>query len=177
MTRTPCFAFTLRTVATAATVVAAFALNMAPVAHAQQPPPAQDLPAAAQAPHSSPKALHQQPLLDTAWTLLSLQGQSVSPQPGQEREVSITLGSESRQVQGFTGCNALLGGPYTLSGLNLKFDQLASTRKMCAPDANALEREVMSALRATTSYHLAGKQLLLLGDGRVLARFGEHAPR
>ena len=110
-------------------------------------------------------------LQDTYWKLVALQGQPASMLPGQEREVRITLGSENRQVQGFTGCNSV-SGHYTLEQeAALKFDALASTRKMCAPAPNALEREVLGVLSATTSYRIHGEQLMLLGGGRVLARF------
>ena len=111
------------------------------------------------------------PLQDTYWKLVALDGQPAPMPPGQEREVRITLGSQNRQVQGFTGCNALLGGHYTLNGAGLQFEQLASTRKMCAPAANTVEREVLAALKATTAYRIQGEQLMLLGSGRVLARF------
>ncbi len=109
-------------------------------------------------------------LQDTYWKLVALQGQPASMLPGQEREVRITLASARNQVQGFSGCNTL-GGSYRLDGAALKFGQLASTRKMCAPAANLLEREVLKALGATTSYRIDGEQLMLLGGGQVLARF------
>ena len=66
---------------------------------------------------------------------------------------------------------ATAGGSYTLNGAALKFNQLASTRRMCAHAANTLEREVLGALKATTSYSIDGEQLMLLGGGRVQARF------
>lgn len=109
-------------------------------------------------------------LQNTYWKLVALQGQPAAMLDPQEREVSITLGSDKRQVQGFTGCNSL-GGSYTLNGAALKFNQLASTRRMCAHAANTLEREVLGALKATTSYRIDGEQLMLLGGGRVQARF------
>ena len=110
-------------------------------------------------------------LQETYWKLVSLQGQPVSMLPGQEREVRITLVSRHHQVQGFTGCNAL-GGQYTLDGAALQFHRLASTRKMCSPPANQLERAVLHALRATTGHRIEGEQLVLLLDGqRELARF------
>lgn len=109
-------------------------------------------------------------LQDTYWKLVALDGQPTPMLPGQEREVRITLGSANRQVQGFGGCNGM-GGSYTLDGAALKFDQLASTRKMCAPAANALERKVLGALQTTSHFRIRGEQLMLLGSGRVLARF------
>ena len=109
-------------------------------------------------------------LQDTYWKLVTLQGQPAQMLPGQDREVRITLGSTNSQVQGFTGCNAV-SGKYTLSGEQLKFAALASTRKMCEPAPNALEREMLAALSDTTAYLVEGERLMLLGDGRVLARF------
>lgn len=109
-------------------------------------------------------------LQDTYWKLVALGGQPAPMLPVQEREVRITLGSANHQVQGFSGCNGM-GGSYTLDGAALKFDQLVSTRKLCAPAANALEREVLAALKATSHFRVQGEQLLLLGNGRVLARF------
>lgn len=110
-------------------------------------------------------------LQDTYWKLVALQGQAAPMLPGQEREVRITLVSRSRQVHGFTGCNAL-GGQYTLGSQALQFHQLASTRKMCSPPANQLERAVLDALKATTSHRIEGEQLVLLRNGkRALARF------
>lgn len=109
-------------------------------------------------------------LQDTYWKLVALDGQPAPMLPVQEREVRITLGSANHQVQGFSGCNGM-GGSYMLDGAALKFDQLVSTRKLCAPAANALEREVLAALKATSHFRVQGEQLLLLGNGRVLARF------
>lgn len=109
-------------------------------------------------------------LQDTAWKLVALQGEPASMLPDQEREVRITLGSKKRQVKGFTGCNDL-GGNYTMGGTALKFNRLVSTRKTCALAANTLEREVLSILKTTTSYRIDGEQLMLLGGGRMLARF------
>ena len=91
-------------------------------------------------------------------------------QPGQEREVRITLASEDQRLMGFSGCNAL-GGAYALNGNALKFDQLASAMRLCAPALNTLERQVLDALIATTGQRIDGQQLSLLGGARVLARF------
>lgn len=109
-------------------------------------------------------------LQDTYWKLVVLDGQPAPMLPVQEREVRITLGSANHQAQGFSGCNGM-GGSYMLDGAALQFDQLVSTRKLCAPAANALEREVLAALKATSHFRVQGEQLLLLGNGRVLARF------
>ena len=109
-------------------------------------------------------------LRDTYWKLVELGGQPVAMQPGQEREVRITLASEDQRLMGFSGCNAL-GGAYALNGNALKFDQLASAMRLCAPALNTLERQVLDALIATTGQRIDGQRLSLLVGDRVLARF------
>ncbi len=109
-------------------------------------------------------------LRDTYWKLVELGGQPVAMQPGQEREVRITLASEDQRLMGFSGCNAL-GSAYALNGNALKFDQLASAMRLCAPALNTLERQVLDALIATTGQRIDGQRLSLLVGDRVLARF------
>ncbi|MEO5607132.1 MAG: YbaY family lipoprotein [Polaromonas sp.] len=109
-------------------------------------------------------------LQDTYWKLVELSGQPVAMLPGQEREVRITLASQDRRLIGFSGCNAL-GGSYAQNGASLKFDQLASSMRLCEPALNALERQVLDVLIATTGQRINGQWLSLLAGERVLARF------
>lgn len=109
-------------------------------------------------------------LQDTYWKLVELGGQPVAMLPGQEREVRITLASQDQRLMGFSACNAL-GGSYAQNGASLKFDQLASSMRLCEPALNALERKVLDALIATTGQRVDGQRLSLLGGDRVLARF------
>lgn len=109
-------------------------------------------------------------LQNTYWKLVELGGQPVSMLPGQEREVLITLASQDQRLMGFSGCNAL-SGAYLQNGAALKFDQLASSMRLCAPALNTLERQMLNTLIATTGQRIDGQRLSLLGGGRVLARF------
>ena len=109
-------------------------------------------------------------LQDTYWKLVELGGQPVAMLPGQEREVRLTLASQGQRLMGFSGCNAL-GGSYTLMGASLKFDQLASSMRLCEPALNTRERQVLDALIATTGQRINGQRLSLLGGEQVLARF------
>ena len=109
-------------------------------------------------------------LQDTYWKLVELKGQPVVMLPGQEREVRITLARQDQRLMGFSGCNAL-GGTYRQNGASLNFGQLASSMRLCEPSLNALERQVLDALIATTGQRIEGKQLSLTGGTQVLARF------
>ena len=126
--------------------------------------------AAATANESSAASPATATLRDTYWKLVELSGQAVAMQPGQEREVRITLASQDQRLMGFSGCNAL-GGAYALNGNALKFDQLASSMRLCEPALNTLERQVLEALIATTGQRIDGQRLSLLSGTRVLARF------
>lgn len=109
-------------------------------------------------------------LQDTYWKLVELNGQPVTMLPGQEREVRITLASQDQRLMGFSGCNAL-GGSFAQNGTSLKFDQLASSMRLCEPALNALERQVLYTLVATNGQRINGQRLTLLADEQVLARF------
>ena len=109
-------------------------------------------------------------LQDTYWKLVELGGQPVAMLPGQEREVRITLTSQDQRLMGFSGCNAL-SGSYAQNGASLKFDQLASSMRLCEPALNALERQVLYTLVATNGQRINGQRLTLLADEQVLARF------
>jgi heat shock protein HslJ len=74
------------------------------------------------------------------------------------------------RVQGFTGCNRLMGS-YEQSDAQLRFGAIATTRMAC-PDATAPEQAFLQALEATRRFNIVGSHLELLGeDGRILARF------
>ena len=108
-------------------------------------------------------------LTNTYWKLTELDGAPVTMAPQQEREVRITL-TDDGKVQGFTGCNRVMGG-YTLAGTALRFTQLAGTRMACPPPLMQLESAVLAKLNSVTGYQLEGEKLILLKDGAPVARF------
>lgn len=108
-------------------------------------------------------------LTNTYWKLTQLDGAPVTMAPQQEREVRITL-TDDGKVQGFTGCNRVMGG-YTLAGTALRFTQLAGTRMACPPPLMQLESAVLTKLNSVTGYQLEGEKLILLKDGAPVARF------
>ena len=128
---------------------------------------------AARTEQAGPQARHgaaSPALKDTYWKLVELKGQPVAMLRGQEREVRITLARQDQRLMGFSGCNGL-GGSYVLSGASLRFDHLASSMQLCEPALNALERQVLDALAATTGQRINGQRLSLLSGDRELARF------
>jgi heat shock protein HslJ len=109
-----------------------------------------------------------QPLLETRWELIELEGQPLAEVPGQAQPY-IQFQPDGRLV-GFTGCNQMMGS-YRRDGSGLTISQLAATRRAC-PGSAVLELLFSDALNGTRRWHLLGDMLELRdGEERRLARF------
>jgi len=108
-------------------------------------------------------------LLDTDWQLSSLGGTALQLAQGQ-RQPHLSLHEQDGRVSAWLGCNAA-GGSYVLSGAQLSFGPLRSTRMACRQGMD-LEHGLADALRNTTSWEITGQQLQLFdAAGAPLARF------
>jgi heat shock protein HslJ/uncharacterized lipoprotein YbaY len=122
---------------------------------------------------SSPMASDQNPtpahraqptLRGTAWKLQALQspeGPTLINPPGRPPE--LLLASDSERLSGNSGCNRLLGG-FQLTGDQLRFSQLVSTKMACAADVMAFEQQYLKALDQVRQWNI-DKRSLLLQDG------------
>lgn len=82
----------------------------------------------------------------------------------------MTLMPQRNGVQGFAGCNRLMGS-YELKGENLKFGRMASTRMACQ-NGMELENSFMQALESTAKWKIEGEHLELSDlTGTLVARF------
>jgi heat shock protein HslJ len=107
-------------------------------------------------------------LVGTRWALVRLGGQSVNIPEGAQ-EPFLTLQSADSRAVGYGGCNRFTGG-YELSGQDLRFKHMASTRMAC-PDMQT-ESAFMKTLEATARWQISGSQLDLFGaDGALVASF------
>jgi len=113
--------------------------------------------------------LAQAELANTYWRLVRLGKEPVFVAPeGREPHLRFLPGED--RVQGFTGCNRLMGS-YEQTDAGLRFGAVATTRMAC-PDGTAPEQDFVQALEATRRFNIVGSHLELLGDdGRLLARF------
>jgi uncharacterized lipoprotein YbaY/heat shock protein HslJ/uncharacterized lipoprotein NlpE involved in copper resistance len=107
---------------------------------------------------------------DTFWKLLDLNGKKIPIAPSHKRQIRITLASEGSRLIGYSGCNQLMG-TYAQKDNELRFSQMAGTMMACVSPFMELESQVLKMLGATTGYRIEGKQLFLLKDDQVLARF------
>jgi heat shock protein HslJ len=104
----------------------------------------------------------------TEWTLVELEGEPVEI-GADELAPSLVLDLEEARVTGSGGVNRLTG-QFALSGDELRFGTLATTR-MAGPE-NAMRREAafLAALDRVTSYALDGRTLTLLADGEAVVQ-------
>lgn len=118
---------------------------------------------------SCPPRFSTAPLEGTAWRLVSLGGDTVTP-PANRPGPSMTLDAAESRVSGSDGCNRFMGG-FRRDGDALSFGQLASTMMACLEGMEQAQRYTQ-ALGATARYRAMGPHLELFdAEGAVLARF------
>lgn len=108
-------------------------------------------------------------LTETYWKPVELEGDLAVLGAG-DKELSMVLADETRQVRGYSGCNQFTGS-YEVTDDKISFSQMASTMRACAV-AMEQEQRFLRVLAATTRYTISGDNLMLYGEGdRVLVRF------
>ncbi|MBK8226413.1 MAG: META domain-containing protein [Flavobacteriales bacterium] len=98
------------------------------------------------------------------WVVETLNGLRPELPDGAERPWLKLAGD---QLQGFGGCNNLMGS-YVLDGGKLSFSGIGSTKKYCE-GIQPTENAVKEMLGKVDSFKLDGDQLRLLGGGKELA--------
>ena len=89
--------------------------------------------------------------------------------PADRPDAHFVLFGDEKQVQGFGGCNRMMG-PYERDGDNLKFGALAATKMACVDPGNP-EDAFLQALAATTRARIVGDELELYdSSGALLAK-------
>jgi heat shock protein HslJ len=99
------------------------------------------------------------PLAETKWTLVSLNGQAIEMPAEGKREVYLTLKKKDNRVQGFSGCNSMMGAYELKEGNLIHFKNLASSRMAC-PDMKT-ENDFKKMLEQVDNYTIEGDQLSL----------------
>ncbi|MBX3602682.1 MAG: META domain-containing protein [Rubrivivax sp.] len=103
------------------------------------------------------------PLRGTTWVLVAVSGEKMPRPP------SLRLDPEQPRVNGFAGCNRLMG-TFELDGARLSFGSAATTRMACL-DGEDVEQRFLQAYGAVRGWRIEGGELLLTGaDGATLLR-------
>jgi uncharacterized lipoprotein YbaY/heat shock protein HslJ len=109
-----------------------------------------------------------EPLLNTYWRLIEVEGREVTTPEGQ-REAHMILSPQDSRVKGHAGCNNFFGG-YRLDGDRLSFGQTGATMMAC-PAGMDTEQAFLAALGAVDRYAVDGAILSLFQGETLLARF------
>ena len=108
-------------------------------------------------------------LLDTGWKLVQLSGQVIEL-PAGSREIHFVLHSASQHLEGFSGCNQMMG-TYLLDGAKLRFEELEGTMMDCVPNMD-LEQKFLAMFAQVSRWEISGETLRLLdSQGEPLAMF------
>lgn len=97
------------------------------------------------------------------WKLLSfgpVSGPASSPMlAAPDVDTSINFGSDGR-LNGNVGCNSF-GGGYAVSGAQIKFDSLFSTKMACMGAVDEQERAVLATFAGSVNFKLTGDTLTI----------------
>lgn len=116
-------------------------------------------------------ATDQRALTGIDWRLVSLG--PVGAETGVVAGTTVTLKlSEDDRASGSTGCNSY-GGTYQVSGDNISFSRIVSTRRACLDqNANEQEHRFLSILETANRFRLSSNRLTILSDrGRNVLNF------
>ena len=104
------------------------------------------------------------------WKLKTLEGQDMTKLK-LEKDVFFLLHKEEGRVNGFSGCNNMMG-TYTLEeGNRIKFSQMGSTMMAC-PDVTFNERDFLEVFELADNYTITGNELSInVGRRAPLAVF------
>lgn len=111
------------------------------------------------------------PLLDTKWTLDTVVGAGGTASSVPVGVTATMTFSADGRVAGSTGCNSF-GATATVSGNQITFGDVASTRRACNGPAGSLEADVLRVLDGVTTFRIEGDRLILEapdGSGLQLA--------
>ncbi|GHU04519.1 hypothetical protein FACS1894158_04990 [Betaproteobacteria bacterium] len=103
-----------------------------------------------------------QALQDTDWVLTRLESQPVTT----TKPAQLRLNAEGR-VSGSGGCNRI-SGAYQLTGGQIAFSQVVSTKMACIGDVAATEDAFFKALAQVASWEITGQTLSLRDAGGKL---------
>ncbi len=105
------------------------------------------------------------------WELLELAGKAVSPPAAGGQRSYFVLEEGSTRVTGSGACNNFTATYKMSDRISIRFQNLASTRRACAPGNP--ENEFFEALKAASMYTFSGEDTLFLHppEGSKMAKF------
>jgi len=99
--------------------------------------------------------------LTGSYLIENLNGDSVSD------ELTIDFDSNTNKVSGFSGCNTFFGN-FTTENNALSIGPLASTKKLCQDESNAIESKMLKALSKVDAFEFKDNKLQLKNGDKVV---------
>ena len=84
-------------------------------------------------------------------------------------KLTINFDDKLNKVTGFTGCNRFFGA-YTINNSALSFGNMATSKKFCPEEINAVERQLLNAISRVNSFTVQDNNLVLLENDTVLIK-------
>jgi heat shock protein HslJ len=103
-------------------------------------------------------------LTDAKWKLTKMDGVLITD------SAFIQFDTTGFKFTGFGGCNFIRGN-YKTGVASLRMNHLASTKKMCTPDVNAVETKLFAYIQSTNNYFIVGDELELREGAKTLVVF------
>lgn len=112
-----------------------------------------------------------QVITDKYWKLITLEGQDVTMVENQERESFFMLKANDNTVNGFAGCNNIMGEYKLEEGNRIRFTNMGTTLRLC-PDVEVKESEFLKVFELADNYTIHNDTLALnVGRRMPLAQF------
>ena len=103
------------------------------------------------------------------WLLDSINGEALPQDHAEDKIPELDFG-EQMHVSGSTGCNRYNGKAVLRDGY-FQIESMASTRRMCAPPADELERLFITMLGQDSRISIDGDRNLILESGKTVLIF------
>jgi heat shock protein HslJ len=114
--------------------------------------------------NQSAKALYQ-----TTWTLIKVNTKQIKQVEG-KNPITLFIDEESKNVNGYAGCNRYFGKFEQKKG-SISFSQMGATKMMCPPANMSIEESYLQALNKVDNYFITDSTLQLSKGENVLLTF------
>jgi len=82
-------------------------------------------------------------------------------------KIAIHFDEATNKVTGFSGCNNFFGS-YNVENNNISFTNIATTKKMCRKDINAIEKQVLKHLNSINTFSIKNDVISFSNNEKVL---------
>lgn len=117
------------------------------------------------------KVVKNNEITEKYWKLKTLEGKDIKMADNQEKEIYFMLKNDDNRVEGFAGCNTLMGSYSLEEGNRIRFSNMGATMMAC-PDVDVNDQDFLRIFQIVDNYTINGDELSLnVGRRAPLAVF------